>query len=69
MQDKLGKKAFKKKDFDTAISHYMEALSLNPTEVSYPNLGAKAKFEQKSTQSALSFVKKRSKWGRKTKET
>ena len=50
-----GNRAFKKKDFDTAISHYEEALHLNPLDLEPPYRIAKAKFEQKIYHDCIYF--------------
>eukprot|EP00088_Acartia_fossae_P002704 TRINITY_DN11113_c0_g2_i1.p1 TRINITY_DN11113_c0_g2~~TRINITY_DN11113_c0_g2_i1.p1 ORF type:complete len:331 (+),score=88.03 TRINITY_DN11113_c0_g2_i1:65-1057(+) len=42
-----GNKAYKKRDFDTAISHYSEAVKLDPTELTFHNNLAAVYFEMK----------------------
>ncbi|XP_055298215.1 stress-induced-phosphoprotein 1 [Sitodiplosis mosellana] len=43
----LGNAAYKKKDFETAIKHYNEALEHDPTDITYYNNIAAVYFEQK----------------------
>lgn len=43
----LGNAAYKKKDFETAIKHYTEAIEHDPTDITYYNNIAAVYFEQK----------------------
>ena len=66
-EEKQGKAAYKRKDYDAAIAHYTEAFALNPREVSYPHLIARVKFEQKEYEDCIEFCKRAVKVGKENK--
>ena len=56
-EKQFGKEAYKKKDFDRAISHFLEAARSNPRDVGYPYLIAKVKFHQKKYDECIEYCK------------
>ncbi|XP_014663578.1 PREDICTED: stress-induced-phosphoprotein 1-like [Priapulus caudatus] len=45
-EKQLGNEAYKKKDFETALSHYARAIELNPTDISFYTNRAAVYYEQ-----------------------
>lgn len=54
----LGNAAYKKKDFETALQHYHEALEHDPTDITYYNNIAAVYFEQKEYEKCISECEK-----------
>ncbi|CAH0775335.1 unnamed protein product [Bemisia tabaci] len=63
-EKELGNEAYKKKDFDTALSHYNKAVELNPTEMTYYNNIAAVYFEQKEYHKCIEQCEKAVEVGR-----
>ena len=66
-EEKLGKDAFKRKEFDMAMNHYKEAIRLNPREVAYRHHIAKLKFEQKKYGECIKYCRRTVKVGKENK--
>lgn len=54
----LGNVAYKKKDFETALKHYNEALQHDPTDITYYNNIAAVYFEQKEYEKCINECEK-----------
>lgn len=54
----LGNAAYKKKDFETAIKHYQEALQHDPTDITFYNNIAAVYFEQSEYQKCIAECEK-----------
>ena len=60
----LGNAAYKKKDFEVAISHYQKAIELDPTEITFLSNLAAVYFEQKKFQESIDTCEKAIEIGR-----
>ena len=54
----LGNEAYKNKDFNTAMKHYLEATRLNPKEMTFLSNIAAVKLEQKKYEECVEFCTK-----------
>ena len=63
----LAKDAYKSKDFDGAVSHYLSAAELNPKEMSFVYHAANIKFEQGRFADCVKFYTKAIKLGKEHK--
>jgi len=63
-EKKLGNEAYKKKDFQTAISHYEKAISLNATELTFHSNLAAVYFEMKDFEKCVASCEKAVEVGR-----
>ena len=57
-QKKLGNEAYKKRDFDIALKHYLKAAELNPNEITFLNNIAAVKLEQEKYKECLELCNK-----------
>ena len=57
-QKKLGNEAYKKRDFEMAMKHYLKATEFNPDEITFFNNIAAVKLEQKKYKESLEFCTK-----------
>ena len=64
---KLGRRAYKKKEFEKALSHFQKAIDLNPNEVAYHFRLAEAKFEQKRYAECVEICSRTIKVGKENK--
>ena len=63
----LGEEAHKRKEYEVAISHYLNAVKLNPNEMSFIYHLAKINFEQKNYAECISICTKAIKVGKEQK--
>ena len=63
-QKELGNDAYKKKDFETALNHYNQAVVLDPTDITYLNNIAAVYFEQKEYKKCIEQCEKAIEIGR-----
>lgn len=63
-EKKLGNEAYKKKEFQTAISHYEKAISLNATELTFHSNLAAVYFEMKDFEKCVASCEKAVEVGR-----
>ena len=64
---RLGRRAFKKKEFEKAISHLEEAIELDPKEVSFRHRLAETKFKQGKYEECIEYCSKAIKVGKENK--
>ena len=57
-EKKLGNEAYKKRDFTSAMKHYLKATELNPQEITFLNNIAAVKLEQEKYKECLEFCNK-----------
>ncbi|XP_054264701.1 stress-induced-phosphoprotein 1 isoform X2 [Macrosteles quadrilineatus] len=63
-EKELGNAAYKKKDFETALTHYNKAVELDPTDITYLNNIAAVYFEQKEYEKCIAQCEKAVEVGR-----
>jgi tetratricopeptide (TPR) repeat protein len=63
----LGNEAYKKKDFDLAITHYNKAIELEPTNITYQTNKAAVFFEQNKLTECIELCEKAIETGRENK--
>ena len=63
----LGNEAYKKKDFDLAITHYNKAIELEPTNITYQTNKAAVYFEQNKIEECIELCEKAIETGRENK--
>ena len=66
-QRKIGRRAYKKKEFEKAISHFEKAIELNPKEVTFPYRLAETKFEQGKYSECVEYCSRAIKVGKENK--
>ncbi|MPC44429.1 Stress-induced-phosphoprotein 1 [Portunus trituberculatus] len=63
-EKEAGNAAYKKKDFETALTHYSKAIELDPTDMTFLNNKAAVFFEQQKYQECISTCEKAVEVGR-----
>lgn len=63
-EKEAGNTAYKKKDFETALTHYSKAIELDPTDMTFLNNKAAVFFEQQKYQECISTCEKAVEVGR-----
>lgn len=63
-EKEAGNTAYKKKDFETALTHYSKAIELDPTDMTFLNNKAAVFFEQQKYQESISTCEKAVEVGR-----
>ena len=64
---KLGRRAYKSKDYEKAVNHFQKAIDLSSNEVAYPFRLAEAKFEQKKYEECVEICSMAIKVGKENK--
>ena len=67
LERKLGRRAFKKEDYNEAVAHFQRAINLNPNEIAYHYHLAKTMCEQKKYEECLEICSNAIKVGKENK--